>query len=464
MRKVKSVTASLLVIIAIFVSSLPIVSAAQTAAQPLSYSKKSNSGTRHVVCTTLDGTSADDYYTGSYTYEVLSLLAGNELKKQLSTLMTQTHKKFSSYNDCRDMATKTDCENENGKINLIYSSVSVSYSAYDGGKGWNREHVWPKSLGGFGTSEAGADLHHIRPSDSAINSARGNKLYANVTNGGEVKGGSAVNSALGGWRAGNYFEPLDNVKGDVARICLYVYVTYGISGTSDPYFSNCSNITKVFSDIDTLLEWCELDPVDTWEMGRNEVVADYQGNRNVFIDYPEYAWLIFGREVPEDLVSPTSGERKNNTENPPIIDTDPPIDDIDPPIDDINPPIDDIDPPIDDIDPPIDDTDPPIDDITPPENCAHPSMSRVNEILPTCTSEGYSGDICCDECGKVILSGESVPMTDHNFEKTGKNEDGEEEETCTECGFVRTVPKKSFFDKIIEFFVSLWKKILSIFE
>ena len=54
-----------------------------------------------------------------------------------------------------------------------------------------------------------------------------------------------------------------------------------------------------------LLEWCASDPVDTWEMGRNEVIAKIQGNRNVFIDYPEYAWLVFGRDLPENMTTPS---------------------------------------------------------------------------------------------------------------------------------------------------------------
>ena len=68
---------------------------------------------------------------------------------------------------------------------------------------------------------------------------------------------------------------------------------------------------KVIENLDTLLAWCEMDPVDTWEMGRNDAVERIQGNRNVFIDYPEYAWLLFGKEIPTDMVTP-SGEAKNS--------------------------------------------------------------------------------------------------------------------------------------------------------
>ena len=268
-------------------------------AAPSTYSKTSNSGVRDEVCTTLDGTSAGSYYTGSYTYESLSVLSASSLKSALNNLLTDTHKKTTSYNDCRDKATITDCEgNDTGHLTTIYTSYSATHSEYNGGNGWNREHVWPQSLGGFKTSGAGADLHHIRPSESKTNSNRGNLKY------GEVSGGSSSVgnlSGLAGGTKGSYYEPLDNVKGDVARIILYVYVRY-----YDEY-SGCSSVTNVFQSVDVLLDWCEMDPVDTWEMGRNEVVQNIQGNRNVFIDYPELAWTLFGEEVPEGMTTPSQG-------------------------------------------------------------------------------------------------------------------------------------------------------------
>ncbi|MBO5715487.1 MAG: endonuclease [Clostridia bacterium] len=269
----------------------------QAAGQPSKYSSEYNSGQRDVVATTLAGTSASSYYTGSYTYDALSSLSSSMLQSSLKTLMTSTHKYTSSYNDCHNKADRTDCENGNGKVSLIYTSYSATMSQWNG---WNREHVWPQSLGGGNTSGGGADLHHIRPSDAVVNSTRGNNKYGNVTNGKEVYGKNPATGYLGGYSGGSYFEPLDNVKGDVARICLYVWIRWGNSW-------GAASVTEVFQSVDVLLEWMLLDPVDTWELGRNEVVEDIQGNRNVFIDYPEYAWLVFGREVPDELVSP-SGE------------------------------------------------------------------------------------------------------------------------------------------------------------
>lgn len=296
---VKNLVALLLLVVFLFSGYVPAVAAGQ----PSSYSSVSNSGTRDVVCTTLNGTGAADYYTGEYSYDNLSTMSSTLLLSTLRTLMTSTHKKNSSYDDCKTMATKTDCESNNGKITMIYTSYQGSYSEYNGGNGWNREHVWPKSLGGYETSGPGADLHHIRPSENQTNSDRGNLRYGNVTSGATSKGNL---SGLVGGTKGSYYEPLDNAKGDVARICLYMYVRYGGS------YSKCSSITNVFQSLDVLLAWCALDPVDTWEMGRNEVVEAYQGNRNVFIDYPELAWTLFGKSAPADMTTPSGNAGDGN--------------------------------------------------------------------------------------------------------------------------------------------------------
>ncbi len=276
----------------------------QAAGQPTKYSNQYNSGQRDVVATTLNGTSADAYYSGSYEYDVLSTKSSSEIKSVLSTLMKSTHTYTSSYDDCHYKADRTDCENEDGKVSLIYTGYSATMSQWNG---WNREHVWPKSLGGNNTSGGGADMHHIRPSDAGVNSSRGNKKYGNVDGGTAKYGSNPATGYLGGYYSSSYFEPLDNVKGDVARIVLYVWVRWGSSWGAD-------SVTEVFQSVDVLLEWMELDPVDTWELGRNEVIEDIQGNRNVFIDYPEYAWLIFGEEIPSDMTTP-SGEASGGGHN-----------------------------------------------------------------------------------------------------------------------------------------------------
>jgi hypothetical protein len=41
--------------------------------------------------------------------------------------------------------------------------------------------------------------------------------------------------------------------------------------------------------LSTLLAWHHADPPDAAERGRNEVIFSFQGNRNPFIDHPEWA-------------------------------------------------------------------------------------------------------------------------------------------------------------------------------
>ena len=306
MKKQLIKSCAVLMAIFIVIACLPAISVSAASTQPTTYSKQYNSGQRDVVCTSLSGTSASSYYTGSYTYENLSGLSASSLKSSLSTLMRSTHTKITSYNDCKNYSDQTDCQNEDGTVVLLYTSYVASMSDWiSGSTGWNREHVWPQSLGGGNTSNGGADLHHIRPDDVTTNSKRGNNKFGEVSSGSQATGSSLVNGMSGGTYSGGYFEPHDNVKGDVARICLYVYVRWGSDWGAD-------SITEVFQSVDVLLDWMEMDPVDTWEMGRNEVVQNIQGNRNVFIDYPEYAWLMFGEEVPSNMATP-SGRASNGT-------------------------------------------------------------------------------------------------------------------------------------------------------
>ena len=374
-RFTKSAIALLLALILIISSATPIFAVSKdSSGQPLQYSTQYNSGQRDVVCTTLNGTSAASYYTGSYTYENLSKLPSSTLKSTLKTLMTSTHSKTTSYSDCKNYSDNTDCENEDGRVLLLYTSYSATMSDWvSGDHGWNREHVWPQSLGGGDTSGGGADLHHIRPDDQKTNGTRGNKKFGEVSGGSQAYGSSTVNGMSGGTYTGNYFEPHDNVKGDVARICLYVLIRWGSAWGAE-------SITEVFQSVDVLLEWCEMDPVDTWEMGRNEVVQKIQGNRNVFIDYPELAWLIYDREIPEDMTTPSGNSSA--------------------------------------LDP----------------SCPHTSTTVKNQSSATCGKDGYTGDTYCNSCGGKIQSGTVIVATGNHTFSAWVESGTTQTRTCTTCG------------------------------
>ena len=190
-------------------------------------------------------------------------MSGNQLKYALRTIIN-TGTRDTSYDDLRTALPKTDPGSSNGKILLFYLRKDVN-AAWDGGKTWNREHVWPQSQGWFKTSGAGSDVHHIRPTDPGENSRRGNTKYG---------------------ESGSTYEPKDNVKGDVARIIFYLLTRYSQTDSSYP-------VTKVATSMSMLLDWHAMDPVDSIEIYRNEKAYEIQKNRNPFIDVPEYAYYIW---------------------------------------------------------------------------------------------------------------------------------------------------------------------------
>lgn len=396
MKKLSVILISLLLLVSMLLGSSLSIFAIEAEEE---YSNSKNSGTRDELCATLIGTDAASYYTGTNTFANFAEMTSDDLLAALRKFMTGTHKYISSYTDCKNYADEMDCQNEDGSVILLYSSYVASTSDYigSGSIGWNREHVWPKNLGGFETDGAGGDLHHIRPDDSQTNQDRSNKKYGNV-NGGTASYTKLTPTALGGYYNSSYYEPLDNVKGDVARICLYVYARWGLQ------YPKCASITNVFQSVDVLLEWCELDPVDTWEMGRNEVVAQIQGNRNVFIDYPELAWLLFDRDIPSNMDTP-SGYAKNGIPAP---DPDP------------NP-------------------DP---DTTPDTVCTHTNTDLKNYSTATCGKDGYTGDAYCASCKELISKGHTVAASgDHSFGEwsifSEANEEsvGKKERRCIVCSY-----------------------------
>ncbi|WP_107764940.1 endonuclease [Nocardioides terrigena] len=185
--------------------------------------------------------------------------------------------------------TDQDPANTNNVIEL-YTGRSISKSSNGGNAGqWNREHVFAQSRGGFTTSAGpGTDLHHLRAEDVTVNGTRGNKDFDN--------GGTAVSGCTDCRTDADSFEPRDAVKGDVARMLFYMAVRYsGDDGFYDLELSTVSgSAVPRLGDLDVLLAWNSADPVDAFEMRRNDRIhAQWQGNRNPFVDHPEWATSIF---------------------------------------------------------------------------------------------------------------------------------------------------------------------------
>ena len=219
--------------------------------------------------------SSTSHYSGSYYSSIDDSKSGSALLADLQTLMFSTHKKYCSYGDIRSKFVYSDKDpNKSGNIICFYTHQSIS-GKWDQGTTYNREHVWPKAtsgglynnMSGNDYVGAGSDLHHIRPAKTEVNEGRGSQKFGN-------------------------YKPEDFAKGDCARICLYLYMHYStnVSGTGSLKSQYAGNLvlTNVFTSISLLKEWNRLDPVDDFERARNEYLATYQGNRNPFIDHPEW--------------------------------------------------------------------------------------------------------------------------------------------------------------------------------
>nr|WP_273836023.1 endonuclease [Pseudalkalibacillus sedimenti] len=215
---------------------------------------------------------------------------GSALKTELHTIIDD-HTEL-SYSDVWDALRVTDEDPLNpNNVLLLYSGRSQS--KYENGGNvddWNREHVWAKSHGDFGTSMGpGTDIHHLRPTDVTVNSSRGNLDFDN--------GGSPQSEAPGNYYDSDSWEPRDRVKGDVARMIFYMAVRYeGDSGEVDLEVNDLVNngSSPYIGKVSVLKAWNEIDPVDSFEENRNNVIYDqYQHNRNPFIDHPEWVEAIW---------------------------------------------------------------------------------------------------------------------------------------------------------------------------
>lgn len=234
-----------------------------------------------IVTITADHTT-DDYYADTIGKK------GQMLKATLHDIIDNN--KVLSYSEVWDALkiTDEDPKNKNNVI-LLYTGESRPKNKAGGSVGdWNREHTWAQSHGDFGTSNGpGTDIHHLRPSDVQVNGARGNLDF-------DI-GGSAVNNCSKCKRDSDSWEPPDEVKGDIARMLFYMATRYEIGDKVDLELNDKVNngANPYHGKISVLLQWNEQDPVSEWERQRNEKIYQIQGNRNPFIDYPEWVEEIW---------------------------------------------------------------------------------------------------------------------------------------------------------------------------
>jgi deoxyribonuclease-1 len=141
----------------------------------------------------------------------------------------------------------------------------------------NTEHTWPQShfSGKYSKDLQKADLHHLFPTDSQMNSLRGNSMFGEVEFPTHYTKCNASKFGQGVGTRQNVFEPPQNHKGHIARALFYFAVRYDLQ---------ISAAEEVM-----LKKWNHESPVDQQELDRNGVIQSVQGNRNPFIDYPELA-------------------------------------------------------------------------------------------------------------------------------------------------------------------------------
>lgn len=257
-----------------------------------------------------------DYYSKAYAAVNGDLAVFRaELIKDISEGQIQL-----SYSEAWTALTHTDEDPANpSNLILLYKGLSIpknhnastkpaDVTTEEHNDYWNREHVWAKSHGFPNESQQGyTDIHHLRPADKTVNSARGNKDF---NAGGNPNSETNINfSTPDSW------EPRDAVKGDVARMMLYMDLRYDLGtatgmpdlvlvdkvGTS----STTTDGKAEFGKLCTLIKWNFDDPVDAFELARNNAVYEYQGNRNPFVDHNEWVDVIY-KDVCSNIVAPSS--------------------------------------------------------------------------------------------------------------------------------------------------------------
>jgi endonuclease I len=193
------------------------------------------------------------------------------------------------------------------------------------GQCYNREHSTPQSWFNQ-VSPMVSDAHHIFATDGKVNAMRSNFPYGEVTSTTSTSlNGSKLGTGTNNFGyAGTVFEPINEYKGDFARACLYMATRYEdeIIAQNWSSFGNANEVFLSATDqsvatkrrlliydpwyLQLLIKWHNQDPVSTKEINRNNAIFNQavannsggtlvkQGNRNPFVDHPEYVAAIWG--------------------------------------------------------------------------------------------------------------------------------------------------------------------------
>jgi len=170
------------------------------------------------------------------------------------------------------------------------------------GECYNREHSFPRSWFGGAIEPMNSDIHHIFATDGSVNGTRSSFPYGAVGSASVTSSnGSKLGSSITFGYSGTVFEPIDEFKGDVARAYFYLATRYqnvigswqGNTASANAVLNGSS--AQVFEtwQLNLLKSWHAIDPVSQMEIDRNNASHLYQGNRNPFVDHPEYVDAIW---------------------------------------------------------------------------------------------------------------------------------------------------------------------------
>lgn len=278
------------------------------------------------ICNTVIAQIPSGYYNATINKSC------STLKTQLKTIIT-TGNTPQSYADLWTQYLVSDIkprEVGSGSANVIwdiYSDNPVGTDPYnftpgtssggqqDQGSGgssegqyYNREHSVPLSWfnGSTGSNGPATDYLHIFPTDKKVNNVRSNNIYGEVATASftSLNGSKLGTSSIAGF-TGSVFEPIDSFKGDVARAFLYFVTRY----ESDiPTFSSNTDATQSFDNntfpsvkieyLKLMIKWHNLDPVSKKEIDRNNAAYTFQGNRNPYIDSPQFVNKVWNNTCP----------------------------------------------------------------------------------------------------------------------------------------------------------------------
>jgi len=261
--------------------------------------------------------------TGYYTSA--NGLSGAALKTALSSIITNGHQD-KGYNGLWTAYKTTDIDKtyeNDGSIMDIYSEKPTAADPYKftpgtsqcgtysvEGNCYNREHIVPQSLFNQ-ASPMVSDINFIRATDGKVNGMRSNYPFGKVgTASFTSKNGSKLGNSISSGYSGVVFEPIDEFKGDVARMIFYFVTRYqsklSTFSSGDMLGSSAFPGLQTW-ELNVLLAWNNQDPVSQAEIVRNNASYAYQGNRNPFIDNSSYANQIWGSQQPaSDTQAPTT--------------------------------------------------------------------------------------------------------------------------------------------------------------